>query len=451
MWALPEFRVLAVAGLLSAVGDQVARVALSVLVYDRTSSALLTALTYALTFLPAVVGGPLLAGLADRLPRRRLMVTVDLLRAGLVAAMAVPALPLPVLLVLLVVVNTLESPFDAARAALVPDVTGDRYLTALVTDRTLQQTAQVLGFAGSGLLLLVLRPSSALLVDAASFVASAALLRRWVRHRPAVEATLEGSVEGRDAPPAPGVRRRVRLRRAGADAALGWDAIWSHPATRRAVLLTWLVSAFAIVPEGLAAPWARQLHGGPVLVALLLAANPVGNVVSGLWAARWTRHRPERLLTPLAQLAVLPLAGCLLAPPAPVVLALVVLSGIGMTVSLLARTVFVAHVEDRVRGRAFAVAGTGLVVVQGLAVALAGAAASVVAPGVVVGAGGILGSVAVVVLLATTRSPATLPAAAMSGSAPPSDVPAPGRGPSPATPLDPARAGEPAGEPAGGR
>ena len=47
VWALPEFRVLATAGLLSAVGDQVARVALSVLVYDRTSSAVLTALTYA--------------------------------------------------------------------------------------------------------------------------------------------------------------------------------------------------------------------------------------------------------------------------------------------------------------------------------------------------------------------------------------------------------------------
>jgi len=42
---LPEFRGLALAGLLSAAGDQLARVALSVLVYQRTSSPLLTALT----------------------------------------------------------------------------------------------------------------------------------------------------------------------------------------------------------------------------------------------------------------------------------------------------------------------------------------------------------------------------------------------------------------------
>ena len=48
--------------------------ALSVLVFERTSSAILTALTYALTFLPALVGGALLSSLADQLPRRQVMV-----------------------------------------------------------------------------------------------------------------------------------------------------------------------------------------------------------------------------------------------------------------------------------------------------------------------------------------------------------------------------------------
>ena len=198
------------------------------------------------------------------------MVTADLVRAGLVAVMAVPGLPLPVLLALLVAVNVLESPFNAARAALVPDVTGDRYLTALVTDRALQQTAQVLGFAGSGLLLLVCSPATALLVDAASFAVSAVLLRRWVHHRPAADTTtttVQTTATSSVARPRAGVRWRVRLRRAGADAATGWDTIWSTPATRRAVLLTWLVSAFAIVPEGLAAPWPRptpaSCAGGP--------------------------------------------------------------------------------------------------------------------------------------------------------------------------------------------
>jgi len=57
--------------LLSIIGDQLAKVALSILVFQRTSSTLLTALTYGLSYLPWVIGGPLLSTLADRLPRRQ--------------------------------------------------------------------------------------------------------------------------------------------------------------------------------------------------------------------------------------------------------------------------------------------------------------------------------------------------------------------------------------------
>jgi len=406
---LPEFRALAVAGLLSATGDQLARVALSVLVYDRTSSALLTALTYALTFLPAVLGGPLLSGLADRRPRRQLMVGANLLQALAMAAMAVPRLPLGLLLGLLVVVNVLAAPVNAARAALMPDVTRDRYVSALVVDRTLQQTAQVLGFVGTGLLLLVLSPSTALIGDAASFLASAVLLRGWVLERAPATAVasaggaagaagVDGVVDGA----AGAAGRRSRVGGALHDASLGTSTIWRDPRVRQAVLVTWVVSAFAIVPEALAAPYARTLAGGPLLVAMLMAANPVGNVVSGLWARRWS-SRAERALGPLAQLAVLPLAFCLFHPPAAVVLGLVGLSGVGMTVSLVARTVFVANIPTRVRGRAFGVAGAGITVSQGVAIAIAGAAASPLAPSTVIGAAGLVGSVAAVVLTTATR------------------------------------------------
>ncbi len=408
--ALVEFRALAGAGLLSVVGDQVARVALSVLVFDRTSSALLTALTYAMTFLPAVIGGPLLAGLADRRPRRELMVTADAVRAVLVVAMAFPPLPLPVLVAMVVVVNALGSPFDAARAALVPDVTGARYLSALAVDRTLQQAGQVVGFAGSGLLLLAVGPHAALLVDAASFAASAVLLRRWVSPRPAAAATFPA------AGPADGGRRRRRgwgppVRRALGDAEFGLASIWSDRTVRRAVLLTWVVVAAAVVPEGLAAPFARQLGGGSVLVALILAANPTGNVLAALSVSRWSPRGAERLLAPLSQLALLPLAACVLRPSAAVVIGLVAVSGVGMTASLLAQTVFVAHVPADVRGRAFGVAAAGITVGQGLAIAGAGAAAAVLAPSTVVGGAGLLGAVAAVAVAVATRGGQTRVAA----------------------------------------
>ena len=73
-----EFRALWLAEALSVFGDQVARVALALLVYARTDSAALTALTYALTFVPTILGGCLLSGLADCYPRRTVIVVTDL-------------------------------------------------------------------------------------------------------------------------------------------------------------------------------------------------------------------------------------------------------------------------------------------------------------------------------------------------------------------------------------
>jgi len=55
-----EFRLLWLADAQSLLGDQLARVALSVLVYDRTGSGLVTAAVYALTFPPALFGSVLL-------------------------------------------------------------------------------------------------------------------------------------------------------------------------------------------------------------------------------------------------------------------------------------------------------------------------------------------------------------------------------------------------------
>src|SRR5437868_595361 len=92
-----EFRALWAAEVLSVCGDQLARVALSVLVFSRTGSATLTGLTYALTFVPALVGGWWLSWVADRMPRRTVLVVADLVRAVLAAVMAVPGLPLGVL------------------------------------------------------------------------------------------------------------------------------------------------------------------------------------------------------------------------------------------------------------------------------------------------------------------------------------------------------------------
>ena len=74
VFAVAEFRALWLAQLLSVIGDQLARVALTVLVYDRTRSALLAAITFVVSIVPTFIGGVTLAWLADRYPRGQIFV-----------------------------------------------------------------------------------------------------------------------------------------------------------------------------------------------------------------------------------------------------------------------------------------------------------------------------------------------------------------------------------------
>ena len=81
VFAVAEFRPLFGTFLLSTAGDELARVALTVLVYQRTDSPLLSALTFAIGYLPWLLGGPLLSTIADRFPRHRVLIATDVARA----------------------------------------------------------------------------------------------------------------------------------------------------------------------------------------------------------------------------------------------------------------------------------------------------------------------------------------------------------------------------------
>lgn len=115
--------------MLSFAGDQFAQVAIAILVHRQTHSAFLTALAYALTYLPPIAGGPLLSGLADLFLRRQVMMACDVLRIGTVGLMAIPGMPFPALCALLFCTVLAGAPFSSARAALLPDVLpGDMFV-----------------------------------------------------------------------------------------------------------------------------------------------------------------------------------------------------------------------------------------------------------------------------------------------------------------------------------
>jgi len=381
VFGVPEFRALFAAQLASVVGDQFARVALTVMVYASTGSAALTALTYALTFLPQLVAGPLLGGLADRYPRRGVMVAADLARAVLVAAMAVPGLPLAGVCALLVAVQLLAAPFNAARAATLPLIlAGDRYVVAGAVSNLTHQLAQLLGFAAGGVLVAGVEPTGALLVDAATFAVSAAVIGRGVRRRPAPAPVTGGPAT------VPGEGWAARLV-AGARL-VGGD--------RRQRALLWLlcVCAVPVVAEALAVPYADDLGAGPAAVGLLLAAGPAGAVVGMLLIRRLAPATRLRLVRPLATASCAVLVGCAARPPLAPTIALWLLSGAAMGYFVVANAELVLAVPDGRRGQVVGLVSAAVRAAQGVAVLVAGAAAELLAPAMVVAAAGGLGAVA---------------------------------------------------------
>lgn len=409
VFAVPEFRPLFGTFLLSTAGDELARVALTVLVYQRTDSPLLAALTFAISYLPWLLGGPLLSAFADRLPRHRVLIATDAGRAVLLALMAIPGTPLPVLLGLLLLVSVGAPPFEAARSALMADVLdGDRYAVATSLTNITLQLAQVVGFLAAGALVAVLSPSAALLIDAGTFAVSALWL--WARLQPRPAPVAES-----------GEASRSLLR----DTGEGLRLIRRSPRLLAIVGVLWVTTLFAYASEGVAAPWADELGKDVTALGVLLAANPLGVTIGGLIIARLVPpDRRERLVVPLVVLSLVPvlLAGVatvVLGPgtiPFAVVVGLLFLSGLGAAWTIPLNVSFVQAVPSAYRGRAFGVAVSGLYGVQGIGAVTAGLAAEGFSAGGAVAMSGGLGLVAIApVLLAYRRTRGSVATSAAGG------------------------------------
>jgi hypothetical protein len=397
VFAVGEFRSVWLAQVLSVAGDQLARVAITVLVYDRTGSAFWSAATYAVTLVPWLLGGLALSGLADRLPRREVMVACDLARLVLVPVMALLSLHgatdlgLGVTVALLFVVTLLDSPFKSARAALVPDIlTGELYALGVAVSQTALQTGLVAGFALGGLVVAALHVSGALIADAATFGASALLVRFGVRRRPAA-ASRPGPASSRFGQMGDGVR-----------------LVFGSGTLRTLVLYGWLVT-FYVVPMGLAAPYAGSMHSGlrlPIATGLIFAAGPFGTMIGAIAFSRFVPPGlRQRWLAPLAAMACGVLVLLVLRVSLVVALAIIALSGTCTSYQLAANSAFVAAVPAERRGQAFGLANGGMQVFQGLWIVLAGAlvSARLFAPGTVIAISGGIGAFLAAALALTRR------------------------------------------------
>ena len=401
VFAVGEFRALWLAMLLSVAGDQLARVAMTVLVYDRTRSAFLTALTYAMTLLPWLVGGIGLSGLADRLPRRQVMIACDLARLVLVAAMAAASLAdsaaaLWAMVALLFLVTLLDSPFKSARSALVADIlTGERYVLGTTVTQLTFQAGMVLGFALGGVTVAALGTRGALGTDAATFAVSALLLALWVRRRPA----------------AAGPRGAAKPSH-WADMAAGVRLVFGDATLRTLVLFGWLVT-FYIAPMALAVPYAASFRGLPLAVGtgLLFAALPLGTTVGTFVLGRLVSpDRRQHWMGGMAVGSCAVLMLCWARPGFGAALVIFMVAGLFAGYQIAANAAFVAAVPAERRGQAFGLANGGMQVFQGLWFIIVGALAGLLGPAAVIALSGCIGTVMAIALAVRWATRAAPPA-----------------------------------------
>ena len=378
-----EFRAIFIADIVSMLGNVVAAVALTVLVYQQTRSPALAASVMALSFVPYLVGGVLLGAAVDRLPPRTVLVACDLASAALIGCMVIPGMPLPALLVLLFVTGLLAPVYQGVRSALLPELLppGPRYVLGRALLRMVAQSAQIAGYGAGGLLLAVLPPRGALLADALSFAVSALLVRLGTTRRPA---------------------RATRLGSMTRDSLAGLRRVLAHPPTRRILMFTWLVPACAVAPEALAAPYATYIGQPARAAGFLLMGIPIGTVAADVIAARLLPTRLQRrIIVPAALLTFATLAAFAATPGLILAIGLLVVAGLGNAWAPGIDGLLVGTAPPELRNRALGVSSAGLMFTQGAGFALWGIVGQFIPPAAAIPLAAAAGAVAA----ATLRPP----------------------------------------------
>lgn len=156
-------------------GDALTRIALVILVSERTSSPLALSAIIAVQMAPMLFLGPFAGSFVDRLNPKKVMLAADLVRAALIAGIiAAPSLTVVYALAFLSATASLF--FMPARSATIPELVGkENILTATALSQVTYQTIMLIGPAAGGAIVGFVGTWAAFAIDAASFVVSASV------------------------------------------------------------------------------------------------------------------------------------------------------------------------------------------------------------------------------------------------------------------------------------
>jgi MFS family permease len=338
-----DYRLYFYGQLISLIGSWVQTTALTWLAWDRTDQALWAGLIVAAQVLPSLLLGPWGGALADRLPKRLLIMATQgglLAQALGLAAVVACGLLNPWYMLLFSaaagVVNALDIP---ARLAFVVDMVGrDDLHNAVALNSLMFNAARVVGPALGALLLFLAGPGLCFFLNALSFLAVLAALALM-------------SVNG-DAPPAHQARRPALMD--------GLRFVWGRRELKLLFVLTGAVGLFAWpILSLLTAVAGRCLHANAngFGYGMLLCSFGVGAVPSTLLAASCDSAAMRRKFlsagVALAAAGLLGLAGAATLPAAMLFCALL---GAGLILfNASSQTITQLSADEHNRGRVLAI------------------------------------------------------------------------------------------------
>ena len=279
-----DFRLYFAGQVVSQIGTSFTQFALPLLVFRLTGSPTNLALTTAATFVPYLLFGLILGAIVDQVDRRRMMLSVDLARALLIAVLPVLSITghLEVwhIYVVAFVQSTLGILFECGEFAAVPSlVPADNLVTANGWIMATNSAGQVLGPVLAAGLLAVVPVADLLFVDSATFLLSALALLAIRRSFNDVE------------PPQEAGAPSSRLRRTLNDVRAGLRYVLGHPVLRSISLMMALINFVGASAGTQLVLFAKEeLAATDTEVGVLYAAGSAGVVVLGLVAGAIRRR-----------------------------------------------------------------------------------------------------------------------------------------------------------------
>lgn len=340
LWRNVPFQLLWIGQSAATLGESVADVAYPLAILALTGSAARAGLFAAVQAVGALAAGLPGGQLADRFDCRRIVVTVEGLRAavtaGVVAALLMGGLSLPLLLAAAALLGIGQSAGSAARYLLLRSAVPPAQLTsALAQDEVRMNGATLVGppLAGALYAIRALAHAVPFLFTAGSFVVSL-LTALLVRIAPSDDARPAGAAEpgeatagpggATDAGPAADARPAADAGPAPATPAVtrapgmfaGIPAIWRQPVLRMATLLIMIVSTVGAPLDLVVVVILRHQGTSPALIGLALSGGAVGGLAGATLVKVLHRLRPGVLLLAIC-LSLIPVFSLLAVPAGP--------------------------------------------------------------------------------------------------------------------------------------